>query len=485
MPNPRRPAQGEANADQKIQGVDMTNYYATMYQGMIADWRERKGMGDFAHMTVQLPPSQAAAADPAKGAAGSTGRPQIRLAEALTAPHSGGLTDISGVAVSLDCGGKSAWGWDHPPNKNEIARRLALQTVHAAYAQQGRIPGAFVCPPPDSIEVSGAGNETFNGVYHRRGKMSDSAPVFELDASHQLWRLAGSWHLGYMGRHVHYSRRGSVGPRHIATGWTSAPPATMGLPPFPTLTIGGTHPPCNDTSLWTGPLLEGVEQHGTTVMLNFKNWSAEGLQLQDVKSTNPDGTTNNCTRCCKGFPPFELQEVGGKWVRPPLSAVKLSGDTVTVEGPLGGHAARRVRYAWADYVDCVLVNGDGLPAGPFVVNISAAAAAAAAERRSTVHTALAQLQEQSKEEEQGPPPMPNSALSPPMGFNSCTLLSPRAKTNQIFCAGCDGVFVHAMCLLTHMRPVTGNFYHCNIDENTVKAVLDAIASNGMKEAGYK
>ena len=30
-----------------------------------------------------------------------------------------------------------------------------------------------------------------------------------------------------------------------------------------------------------------------------------------------------------------------------------------------------------------------------------------------------------------------------------------------------------------------NFYHCNIDENTVKAVLDAIATNGMKEAGYE
>ena len=27
------------------------------FQGMIADWRERKGMGDFAFMTVQLPPS--------------------------------------------------------------------------------------------------------------------------------------------------------------------------------------------------------------------------------------------------------------------------------------------------------------------------------------------------------------------------------------------------------------------------------------------
>jgi len=50
-------SQGEANADQKIAGNDQTQYYAAMYQGMIADWRDKKGMGDFAFMTVQLPPS--------------------------------------------------------------------------------------------------------------------------------------------------------------------------------------------------------------------------------------------------------------------------------------------------------------------------------------------------------------------------------------------------------------------------------------------
>lgn len=36
----------------------------------------------------------------------ATGRMQIRLAEAEASPHTGGLTDISGVAVALDCGGK-------------------------------------------------------------------------------------------------------------------------------------------------------------------------------------------------------------------------------------------------------------------------------------------------------------------------------------------------------------------------------------------
>ena len=55
--------------------------------------------------------------------------------------------------MGLDCGGKSAWGWDHPPNKNEMSRRLALQTVHAAYAVQGRIPDAKPCADPVRFQI--------------------------------------------------------------------------------------------------------------------------------------------------------------------------------------------------------------------------------------------------------------------------------------------------------------------------------------------
>ena len=112
--NPRW--QGEANADQKIQGVDQTEYYSTMLQSMIADWRERKGMGDFAFITMQLPPSVPviiyasgmhvtecsfqAGTDVSKQM--GTGRMQIRLAEAATLPHTNGRTDISGMAVGID-----------------------------------------------------------------------------------------------------------------------------------------------------------------------------------------------------------------------------------------------------------------------------------------------------------------------------------------------------------------------------------------------
>lgn len=44
----------KANADQKIPGVSMTNYYSSMLNSMIQDWRERKGMGDFAFVVMQV-----------------------------------------------------------------------------------------------------------------------------------------------------------------------------------------------------------------------------------------------------------------------------------------------------------------------------------------------------------------------------------------------------------------------------------------------
>jgi hypothetical protein len=127
--------QGEANADQK-EPQPMADYYACQLQSMIADWRDRKLMGDFAFLTVQLPPSVLTGT--AFDKQNKTGRMQIRLAEQAAASRPGGLTDIAGTSVNLDMGGSSAWGADHPPNKNEIARRLALMAVHHAYAKQGR-----------------------------------------------------------------------------------------------------------------------------------------------------------------------------------------------------------------------------------------------------------------------------------------------------------------------------------------------------------
>lgn len=124
-----------ANADQltgQYANEDWhTAAYACKLQAMVASWRERKGMGDFAFLNVQLPPSTAA-----QSITKPTGRQSIRAAAARAVSRSGGLTDISGMAVCVDLGGASAWGVDHPINKDEISRRLALQLVHVAYAKQ-------------------------------------------------------------------------------------------------------------------------------------------------------------------------------------------------------------------------------------------------------------------------------------------------------------------------------------------------------------
>ena len=103
-------AQGEANADVGIYKDEATHtlQYACVLQAMVAAWRDRKGMGDFAFLNMQLPPSVAPSDGPKNP---RTGRMAIRAAEALAVARPGGQTDISGMAVTIDLGGKSAWGY--------------------------------------------------------------------------------------------------------------------------------------------------------------------------------------------------------------------------------------------------------------------------------------------------------------------------------------------------------------------------------------
>ena len=96
-----------------------------------------------------------------------------------------------------------------------------------------------------------------------------------------------------------------------------------------------------------------------------------------------------------------------------------------------------VRYAWLDFVECVY-NDAKLPLGPFVRIIDQHQDRAAASSSNAAAPAAAAAA--------GSSGIPQS---PPMGFNSW------------------------------------NFYHCNIDEDTVRAVIDAMVSNGMKDAGYE
>jgi alpha-galactosidase len=98
--------------------------------------------------------------------------------------------------------------------------------------------------------------------------------------------------------------------------------------------------------------------------------------------------------------------------------------------PFSLETVTAVRYAWMNDVECVLENSEGLLASPF----RTANRKASSNKPTTTTATNFQF---------------SSIETPPMGFNSW------------------------------------NFYHCNIDENIVKAIADAIASNGMIQAGYR
>lgn len=290
--------QGEENADQSCQ-VNSTmwpgpaaahtqpvEYYAVAYEAMIRDWRQKKGVR-FPLGTMQLPPSVKTGIDPATSNPMWAGRPDIRGAEAISSAHpAGNTTDVSGVAVTIDLGGASNWGDDHPPNKNEMSRRLSLQLLHTAY---------------------GLGQESI--------------------------------------------------------------------------------------PLWTGPVLEGVRTNhvaegGSEIRLTFTTMSsAGGLSLRDVKAPTSvdDGrggvasASNNCTKCCDGGgAPFEVTSDQGAstarlngrnltWVRFPLANITVGPGAVVALKVGTGAELTGLRYAWTDFVDCVLDNGNssGIPAGPF------------------------------------------------------------------------------------------------------------------------
>eukprot|EP00730_Choanoeca_flexa_P020240 TRINITY_DN9898_c0_g3_i1.p1 TRINITY_DN9898_c0_g3~~TRINITY_DN9898_c0_g3_i1.p1 ORF type:complete len:875 (+),score=209.98 TRINITY_DN9898_c0_g3_i1:2-2626(+) len=290
--------QGEANAASNSTAQE----YGCLLNSMIQDWRERQGYGDFSFVAMQLPPSVPPSTDPAK----QTGRPEVRAGEATILPRPDGPSDTTGMAVGIDMGGSSAWGYDHPPNKGEMGRRLGLQMLHTGYALQQQWGGSlrFAFPQVDTV-TSTEGN----------------------------------------------------------------------------------------------------------IRITLQDWTAEGLRQQAVA---------NCTSCC-ATSPFEVFD-GHTW-----SSTGFSIDNITIVLDKAGES---VRYAWTDFVQCVVMNQDDLPMGPFWINITTTQDEPHAPRRRPLR--------------RNPP-----IQKPPMGFNSW------------------------------------NAFHCNIDENVVRATAQAMIDNGMQAAGYE
>lgn len=122
----------------------------------------------------------------------------------------------------------------------------------------------------------------------------------------------------------------------------------------------------NRSSLWTGPVLTEPSQaaarrassSSANITVGLQAFSAQGLALRDV---------HDCTTCCAGASPFEVFN-GTSWRR--VRPNSLAGASVRLPATAGDSY---VRYAWSDFVQCVLVNNDSLPLGPFQLEVLPAA----------------------------------------------------------------------------------------------------------------
>lgn len=160
-----------------------------------------------------------------------------------------------------------------------------------------------------------------------------------------------------------------------------------------------------------------------------------------------DKTSNDCRKCCSEAPPFEvlLEDAdGSEWRTVPRDSVSIRGRSVILDLSAmkpSADAATAVRYAWSDYVDCVLENSEGLVTSPFLHPVPPPESSTRNPALRRQGGAAASVPEAANS--------PPSIRTPPMGFNSW------------------------------------NFYHCNIDENTVRAIADAMVKNGMRDVGYR
>ncbi len=108
--------QGESNAGQIL--------YHTLFPAMIADWRKKWGQGDIPFLFVQLPNYRARTDDPNAPTSWALAREAQMLT--LRLPK-------TGMATTIDIGD----GADlHPPFKEEVGRRLALEARRIVYGEQ-------------------------------------------------------------------------------------------------------------------------------------------------------------------------------------------------------------------------------------------------------------------------------------------------------------------------------------------------------------
>ena len=79
----------------------------------------------------------------------------------------------------------------------------SLLRIRVTFSTQAPAPTPAPTPPApaprdcQAFQVLGAGMDGVNGIYNITRRVADNRPVFEKDASHQLYSMSGQWRLGY------------------------------------------------------------------------------------------------------------------------------------------------------------------------------------------------------------------------------------------------------------------------------------------------
>ena len=199
--------QGESNANQRT-----AFGYRDMFAGMIRDWREAWGQGDFPFYYVQLATFR-----------GNEWWPILRESQnaVLTMPN-------TGVAVTTDIGNPNDI---HPKNKTDVGRRLARWALRDIYKQDIVVCGPLLAGMKtvgNKIEIS------FDHAGGLKSRDGEALTGFQIAGADQNFVAATA---KIVGDKVVVSAPGVTMPKAVRFGWSSIVETNLvngvGLPASP------------------------------------------------------------------------------------------------------------------------------------------------------------------------------------------------------------------------------------------------------------
>ena len=221
--------QGESNTRPSKRASD----YRRLFPRMITDWREQWNQGDFPFLFVQLANNDAPSRTHADHSWASLRESQLRTLESVT---------NTGMAVTIDIGSDLTI---HPPNKQDVGKRLALLALAKTYGKQELISQS---PLYQYCAVEGAKIRVkfdTGGAALMSGKKNGLDPVaptpgvklewFEIAGSDEKWTWADAV---IDGDSVVVSSPDVPAPQAVRYAWATNPEGcnlynTAGLPASP------------------------------------------------------------------------------------------------------------------------------------------------------------------------------------------------------------------------------------------------------------